>query len=244
MPPKINKSCVNCYRKGTWATRFEIFLCSECRSLPKYILISKTDAKDDYFLTDDDISGMEKLEANGPCGPATYYKKSDLLDKFYEKYNTNAENYFEVKMNLCQERWDKIKEKRAAKELNKLNKIAVRKSSLQKALEKVGLVLYTGYVVGEIGELVESFTNLSNDYINNKIKPKQTIKQIVVKLCEMKYLYEYCKMKDFINAAIEENIDDYNSDLLTEKYIYEYAEKLALEKHSNGIYPVKFPWII
>jgi len=121
MRNKINKSCVQCMNKGTWATKLQIFLCKECRNLPRYILISKTDAKDDYFLTQEDLFDVEKIEANSSYGPATYYRKENLINKFCEKYNTTLEHYFDVRMMIAQEKWNILKEKRAKREAKKFN---------------------------------------------------------------------------------------------------------------------------
>lgn len=71
-------------------------------------------------------------------------------------------------------------------------------------------------------------TDLSLDYI-------------VQRMCEMKYLYENCDMKliraqvymDYINSGY---IKDYEGTIATQ------AEKIALQTHSNGTYPDKFPW--
>ena len=114
----IDKSCAQCTNKGTWAKKLEIFLCAECRNLPKYRLISKTDAKNDYFLTPDDLVNFEKIEANSSYGPATYYRMEDVVNKFCEKFSTDLEHYSNVRMVLVQERWKKLEEKRAKRELN------------------------------------------------------------------------------------------------------------------------------
>ena len=119
MANRIDKSCVQCMNKGTWAKKLNIFLCAGCRKLPKYILISKTDAKDNYFLSIDDLINLEKINANSSYGPATYYRKEDLVNKFCEKFNTDLEHYIAVRIGLAQECWEKLQQKRAKREANR-----------------------------------------------------------------------------------------------------------------------------
>ena len=119
MANKIDKSCVQCLNKGTWAKKLNIFLCAGCRKLPKYILISKTDAKDNYFLSPDELVQIVKIDANSSYGPATYYRKEDLVNKFCEKFNTDLEHYLGVRLGLAQEHWNKLQEKRAKREANR-----------------------------------------------------------------------------------------------------------------------------
>lgn len=76
-------------------------------------------------------------------------------------------------------------------------------------------------------------------YINGKTD--LSLDYIVQRMCEMKYLYEYCNMKsiraqvymDYVNSGYVKN---YEGTITTQ------AEKIALQTHSNGIYPDKFPW--
>jgi hypothetical protein len=76
-------------------------------------------------------------------------------------------------------------------------------------------------------------------YINKKTD--LNIDYIVQRMCEMNYLYEYCDMKNIKTQvynyyASNEYIKDYEGTISTQ------AEKIALEKYSQGIYPKVFPW--
>lgn len=76
-------------------------------------------------------------------------------------------------------------------------------------------------------------------YINGKTD--LSIDNIVQRMCEMKYLYEYCNMKsireqvymDYVNSGYVKN---YEGTITTQ------AEKIALETYSNSTYPDIFPW--
>jgi hypothetical protein len=76
-------------------------------------------------------------------------------------------------------------------------------------------------------------------------KLKHSLDDIVKRMCEMKYLYEYCHM-DECKQIIYDKYDSDSSDLSESinVSIFDQAEKLALEKYSNGKYPVIFPWLI
>ena len=231
MVKKIDKSCIQCTNKGTLAKKLGIFLCTQCRHLPKYTLISKTDSKCDYFLTDGDLLYLEAIEANSSYGPATYYRKEDLINKFCLKYKTDEENYPDVRMYLTQERWANIQEKKANREANLATKIQKRTASLTKALNKVGLIL-------------RADSQLCQKYINSTLKPMQTINEIVDRMCQMKYLYEYCHMEECKGIAYDEHAEEYASGYFPDCSVSDYAELIALKKYSNGSYPAKYPWLL
>ena len=70
---------------------------------------------------------------------------------------------------------------------------------------------------------------LCNNFINGDTT--YSIEQIVHKMCKMKYLYEYCHYKDFINNCT------------TLKINKKEIKQKALDKYSGGMYPKCFPWI-
>jgi hypothetical protein len=61
-------------------------------------------------------------------------------------------------------------------------------------------------------------------------------------MCQMKYLFEYCHMDECKSEAY----DDYNEELRAGYYpdcsVFDRAEDLALNRYSNGHYPVVYPW--
>lgn len=89
------------------------------------------------------------------------------------------------------------------------------------------------------GVKFRSDSALCAKYINGKTD--FTLDHIVQRMYEMKYLYEYCDMKsiraqvyeDYVNSGY---VKDYEGTITTQ------AEKIALQTHSNGTYPDKFPW--
>lgn len=103
-----------------------------------------------------------------------------------------------------------------------------RTKKLKSKLKKRGLELRKD------SALCSLYINGKNDY---------DINWIVQRMCQMKYLYEYCDMKNIKSQVY----NDYVTNGFNKNYegtISIHAEKIALEKHSDGIYPKVFPWEI
>ena len=131
---------------------------------------------------------------------------------------------------------------------NKSNEIKKQKKSIQpfnkkekihKKFCKSKLRTKLRTELNKRGVEFRSDSALCAKFIN--VKTDLSLDHIVQRMCEMKYLYEYCNMKsireqvymDYVNSGYVKN----NEDTITTQ-----AEKIALETHSNGIYPVAFPW--
>ena len=79
-------------------------------------------------------------------------------------------------------------------------------------------------------------------YINKETE--LSLDTIVQRLCEMKYLYDYCdfeKIKTNVYFNLKKKNKDKDIPINTNKVAL-IAKKIALKKFSNNIYPVKFPW--
>jgi hypothetical protein len=119
---------------------------------------------------------------------------------------------------------------------NNFNKKHKSKNNLQiKLQKKTELELK----LNERGVEFRSDSVLCAQYINGT--SDLSLDCVVQRMCEMKYLYEYCDMKSI-------RIQTYN-DFVANGYVKNFkgtisnqAEKIALETHSNGIYPDIFPW--
>lgn len=94
---------------------------------------------------------------------------------------------------------------------------------------------------------------LCSGYINGTLN--LTIDNVVRRMCEMKYLYEYCYMKQIKKTLYKEFVSDkkksnkniidgtINSNKnIKDGTINSQAERLALLTWSEGKYPEKFPW--
>lgn len=100
-----------------------------------------------------------------------------------------------------------------------------RKELLMKALDARGLELRADSI-------------LCQKYINGQIE--LDLDWIVQRMCEMKYLYEYCNMNDIKKQVYKQYVLEQPNGIYTNYKISERAEKIALEKY--GFYPDVFPW--
>jgi hypothetical protein len=85
---KVDKTCIECkINKGNKSTYFNIYLCHECKITDKYTLITKTNAKNNYLLKDDDLEHIDKILGKSSYGTATYFTKENI-----ERYICNKNN--------------------------------------------------------------------------------------------------------------------------------------------------------
>jgi hypothetical protein len=89
-------------------------------------------------------------------------------------------------------------------------------------------------------------SRLCQKYIhsNPELDEKEwTVEKVALKVAEMKFLYDYCNMKWFLdiepNSINNEKIDP-NVFIISPKF--ERAKQKALRAYSNGRYPVAWPW--
>ena len=80
---------------------------------------------------------------------------------------------------------------------------------------------------------------LCSMYINGK--SDLCLNQIVQRMCEMKYLYDYCDMKNiktqvYNDYVLNGYVKNYEDRISTQ------AEKVALKRYSDSKYPKIFPW--
>jgi hypothetical protein len=109
----------------------------------------------------------------------------------------------------------------------KEQKMIRRKNYLIKRLKNKGLEFR------EDSKLCEKYINF-----NKNIK----LKFVIQRMMEMKYIYEYCHIKDFFAEAEQNIIDELEEGFIPDRTVFQEAEALALDKYSNGKYPEKFPW--
>lgn len=93
--------------------------------------------------------------------------------------------------------------------------------------------------LNERGVDLRSDSVLCSSYINGKTN--LTLDQVVQRMCEMKYLYECCDMKNIRTQTYNDYVaNGYIKDY--EGTITQQAEKIALKTYSDGVYPKVFPW--
>ena len=224
----ISNKCIECNNKGTKRAKTNIILCKICCKLEKYEVITKTKAKLEFFLNEDDLEDIKNVKANSSYGEATYYMKSDIINKACSKYNVDNARLCDLLKTMKLDKTN-IKQYKMEIKLEKEHKASdKRKEKLIEALNFVGLELRSDSV-------------LCSNYINGKIK-NGSLEDIVKRMCQMKYLYDYCHMEECKDIAYKNQQDDWKHGYHPDCSVSEDAELIALDKYSKGKYPVVFPW--
>ncbi len=82
-------------KKGSTNIYFNQVLCRNCLNIDEYKMIYKTTAINDFFLNQTDLDELECFEIKNKLyrSKTSYiYRKTDIIDKFCQKYNTNMAN--------------------------------------------------------------------------------------------------------------------------------------------------------
>lgn len=219
--------CVECNKRGYERAKLNIVLCKNCAKLPKYLLICTTKAKKQFFLEDEEFDDLEYMEGSTGYSFGFYYYLEEVKRVACEKHNTDIANLENVISRLNIEKQERI-ERRTANGIERRN-IATnkRKAKLIKSLNNYGLEL-------------RSDSELCKKYIAGDIKE---LDDVVHRMCQMKYLYEYCHMDECKNIAYKNHIDELNAGYGPDCSVSEAAEFIALNKYSNRKYPDVWPWM-
>lgn len=217
--------CIECNNKAPKFTKINEYVCMVCRKLDKYNVISKTNAKKIYFLKDNDLTNIKAYKANSSYGPATYYIKQDLIDYCCIKYNTNKSNIDSILEYMINKKKRLTDIKQLAKKQKKKEHMQILKYKLVNELHKVGVNFRDDSI-------------LCQKYIQGS--KEHSLKFIIKRMCQMKYLFDYCKMDKCKDEVYKNHKNKYGC--YYPGKIFEYAEIMALEKYSNGKYPDVYPW--
>ena len=221
----MNKNYNNCNNCNNYNSKcrlnylLNIYLCSDCFNLNKYIKISKTKALNTYLLKIDDLQNCKSYLGKTKYGDTTYYMEDDVINVACNKYNTNVDNIINV-INEIKDNKNKIKnDKKKIKTESKKNKLINK--------------------LHEAGIEFRDESILCHTYIYEN--SKYTLDEIVERMCQMKYLYEYCNYNKYKNDAYKQYLEDKKYGHVDYR-VSDLAEMNALNAHSNGIYPNIFPW--
>lgn len=232
MALKINKTCDGCDEKGIYNKFFNKYICKNCKELnSNYILITRTNAKKQFLLTNNDLDTIEPFtgKTSSTYGPATYFVKINLIDLACIKHDVNSSNLENKILNIITEKNNKKEANRLKKE-EKNKKLEIkRKNKLIINLENAGLKLRNDSI------LCKKYINGDNDF---------SLEEIIERMSQMKYLYEYCHMDECKSIASNLYCKELNAGYFPDFSITEHAEYLALKKYSYGKYPDVYPWQI
>ena len=225
-------NCEECNNnKGIERAKLEKTVCKDCYKLDKYTLVAKTKAKKEYILNDNDFVSLKIYFGTAAYGSglATYYTKEQIIQKACEIHNTTQEQLNTVLEELKNQKQIKKQYKQMSVNQNKAIKKINREYNLTKALNQAGLELRNDSV-------------LCKKYIDGD--GEIDLDKCVQRMCEMKYLFEYCHMDECKAEAYEENCEELRAGYFPDCSVFDKAEDIALRKYSNGYYPNIFPWQI
>ncbi len=196
-----------------------------CKLQEEKTWICKSTAKNKYHLTDNDLENLTYREVKNPhyrcAAPMMLYEENDVIDYTCKKFTCSfneLHNRIAILDAVKKEKEKNLKQKRNIKQKE-------RRDMLISALDKVGLK-------------IRSDSRLCSGYINGTIKD-WTLEDIVERMCQMKYLFDYCDMSTYLSSTIHET-REYRG-YYDKEEVFEMAEHEALQKH--GGYPKKYPWI-
>lgn len=227
------RACVGCGSAGRMDQCRRIYLCGTCSESDAYRLIYKTYIKEKYFVDVEelDIRGCESFDL--PSRWRTYktlYKVSDVLDVFCIQYDVSRDNPEAIREKVAEltERRDRLKDERSRKRSAKKTLVStVRRNELVSALATYELEL-------------RDDSKLCQGYINGTIKD-WTIPQIVERMCQMRYLYDYCDFDTCFEQARQNQREERRAGYYPDSNLFDDAEHIALRRF--GGYPTTWPWL-
>ena len=232
-PKEIVDKCIECLvKKGSMRSKTNLMLCKDCVKIDKYKLISTTNAKNMYYLKDIDLDDLYDMPGHTGYGYGIYYYLEDIKNTACAKHNTDREHLDEVIRKLSDDKSFCV-QARNDRSVEKRNRsIENRKTNLINALREAGLEL-------------RNDSKLCAKYISGEIKGgDKELPNIVNRMCQMKYLYDYCHMNECQDIAYEQHCEELKAGYFPDCSVSEMAELIALEKYSNNKYPTVFPWQI
>lgn len=233
MPKKIIHYCDNCDNcdncedsDAKYNRTLEKYLCSECSESDEFTLMCKSTAKQEYFLTEKDLKDLEYYEADNPhwksASSMKLYTKTDVISKFRDKYDVDSDNEDDKKKELKKRREKRSTFNKDARE----HGTKKRRKELVSALSKYKLKL-------------RSDSKLCQKYINGTLDKEWTVDEVVERMCEMHYLFNYGKK--YINQAQRSYDETLEAGYFPDSNVIDDAESLMLDK--IGDYPDTWPWM-
>ena len=185
-------------------------------------LVNKTTAKTEYFLPDSVLENIPHIVRKMSYTYSKLYDRAVLIQAMKKKYAVKDITVLITSLKMKREKRIDARKARAQQRQEE------RKSQLVQLLADKGLVL-------------RDDSSLCHGFINGTVNDK-TPEWIVQRMCEMKYLFEYCDMTSAFTEA--RNDYEYEFDFIElGKSLLDVAEEIALEK-IGGSYPDKFPWLL
>ena len=205
-------------------SRMDKYVCNDCKDLDKYTLMYKTYVKKEYYFDPEDYD-LVKYHSTMRSNITTLYVLEDIINTFCELHGLDPAN--EDAITNKKSELQQLKNQRKRKVRSREEMCNVRREQLVAALQQFHLEL-------------RGDSKLCHGYINGTIKD-WTVDKIVERMCEMKYLYEYCHIENYMEKARRSNERELLDGYIPDCSVFQVAEDMALRKH--GGYPQAWPWM-
>lgn len=239
-----NKICNDCgiEVKGKSRIFFGIAMCKDCiKTTTKFKFIQNCNVYPKYML---DFS----LYTHFPSciiKHAKFYNEYDIIKLFCRKYNVQEDEINNKVIELKKE-WERREKEKQRQELlvreAREKERSERRTKLVNELNKYDLQL-------------RADSKLCHGFIDGNLNEGNwTVETIAVRMCEVRYLFNYCNMSHYLGEAFDtyrrpryysddDSCDDSSGEYYDSKEIFYIAETKALKK-KNGKYPNKWPWLV
>jgi len=219
---KINK-CKDCGSENC-EKKLGAYLCNLCSNKDENTYMTKTRIKSEFFLNDKDLENVNNITTKNPHyrSQSMYlYNLYDAKKKFVEKYGDDEP------MEEKQQKLLLKKIERGKRVINSKEKITdTRKKLLETKMAEKRLE-------------IRSDSKLCAGFINGTIK--EDVDDVVERMCQVKYLFDYCHMDDCFEIAKKEQRDEIKAGYYPDEPLFDHAERIALKK--CGGYPEVYPWL-
>lgn len=207
--------------------------------------ICKSTVLSKYHLKKTDINHLIHKSVNNPHYKTAHemmlYKLCDIKNAFNEKYGT-IDSEIEIEIQKFDEIKDEDKKTRALRRENILREKENNPELLRNKnkLTKIERKILLEYLLNKQEIELRDDSKLCSGYINGSIKHWK-IDNIVQRMCQMKYLFDYCNMDKYIRIAKNNQQKEYNAGYFPDTSIMDDAEELILKNIGN--YPKVWPWL-
>lgn len=239
--PRVVRKCIHCDTTDgplRLRSKFNGYLCEPCLELPQYVLKYYSNIKTDYFV-DMYESDAEEFNTRAFSKPATMYRLSDILDYFCEVYEIDRQNNDAINNKLRELKGNnnRIKEQKEQKRRER-QAVLEAKQKIESDNRRRNLIVR----LREYKLELRNDSKLCHGYIEGTITDWSLV-GVVKRMCEMKFLYDYCNMDHYLDKAYEYQQEEYEAGYFPDCTVFEQAEMMALRKH--GPYPIdnKWPWL-
>lgn len=89
---------------------------------------------------------------------------------------------------------------------------------------------------------LRSDSRLCQKYIENEYIPAMNIDEVVQRMCQMRFLFDYCNMRQVLEKVGQEQYEELDAGYIPDVPVFEWAEFLILEEIKS--YPTEWPWIV